>query len=316
MVNRRNTGLVSLIVVCLGVACSQKKIETKTMGVPAPPPTIEVVDEWNLRLDSPVDVIFFGDTSGSMTAKLETMGEKVTPFVEGLLEYTDDWQLMAVTGPDGCGVNGILTPEIPDYATLFAEGIVTPPGDDFVDEWGLHNALKALEQSIPGGCNEGFLRAGTRLHVIFISDEDDNSPGWNTEPGYWRTYLTDIQNRMKSPEQLMLSGVIGPVTNSCDGVEPGHGYLQAIEETGGEILSICDEWQNDIDRLVNATVAYPLFPLSLPPIEDSIRIEVNDQEQEGNWHYQPGTNTVFFDESEPKLGDAVRIIYRTYEIEE
>ena len=114
----------------------------------------------------------------------------------------------------------------------------------------------------------------------------------------------------------MLSGVIGPAVPSCDGVEPGHGYIQAIEETGGDILSICDDWQNDIDQLVHATVAYPLFPLSLTPIEDTIRIEVNDQEQEGNWHYQPETNTVFFDESEPKMGDVIRIIYRTYEVDE
>ena len=90
-----------------------------------------------------------------------------------------DWQLLAVTGPNGCGNNGVIDATTEDYATLFAQGILTPPGEDLVDEWGLYNVREAVRNSAAGGCNEGFIRDDAILHIIFISDEDDNSPGWD-----------------------------------------------------------------------------------------------------------------------------------------
>ena len=260
-----------------------------------------------------IDILFFGDTSMSMTEELETLGAKMTSFVEGLVSYTDDWQLIAVTGPNGCGVGGVLRPDHPNYATVFAQGIITPPGEDLVDEWGLYNVQQALEESKTGGCNAGFLRENARLHIVFISNEDDNSPGWDSgDSGYWREYYSAIAAYKSTPEQLMFYGIIGPDSDVCYGVEPGTGYSELIAETEGENLSICEDWEQDIDRLVDATVSYPLFALNQVPIEASIRVEIDEELQEGNWTYESARNSVLFGENPPTLGNSVRIVYEYY----
>ena len=57
------------------------------------------------------------------------MKRSLNPFEEIGPLYTDDRQLIAVTGPDGCGVGGVLTADTANYSDIFAEGIITPPGE-------------------------------------------------------------------------------------------------------------------------------------------------------------------------------------------
>ena len=309
---RRAVGILGCVL--LG-ACQEKEntgFSTSSSTVGTSSTVREKQESWDLELGSGVDILFFGDTSGSMTIELQTLGQKVTQFVEELVQYTDDWQLIAVTGPDGCGVGGVLDANTPNYASTFAEGIITPPGEDLVDEWGLYNVQMALEASVDGECNDGFLREDARLHVIFISDEDDNSPGWDSgNPDYWKEYYSAITSNKKDFEQVMFSGIIGPVPNGCDGVEPGIGYEDLISETEGENVSICGDWETEIDRLVDATISYPLFSLEKIPIESSIQVII-DGETQSAWDYEAERNAVYFEENPPKLGNTVSITYDYY----
>jgi hypothetical protein len=278
------------------------------------PETSTHADTWDLREVAGIDVLFFGDTSGSMAVELTTLGEQVTAFVDRLVTYTSSWQLLAVTGPDGCGVGGVLTPDTPEYAARFAEGITTPPGEDNVDEWGLYNSLQAVEKVGAKDCNAGFLRDEARLHVIFISDEDDNSPGWDKgNPDYWRTYTDAIVAAKGDADQVVFSGVIGPAPDGCKGAEPGTGYAEAIAEYGGELLPICDAWYKQIDLLVDASVAWPIFRLSQTPVEDTLAAYVNGTERDTGWTYVPTSNTVVFTENIPTIGDEVAIAYELAE---
>jgi len=286
-------------------------------GEPEPEPEPEPdtsTDTWDLDEVGGVDVLFFGDTSGSMAVELETLGAQVITFVERLTTYTDDWQLLAVTGPDGCGQQGVLDASVPDYADRFAQGITTPPGEDLVDEWGLYNALRATEAATDKGCNAGFLRDDARLHVIFISDEDDNSPGWDSgDEDYWRPYYDDIVAKKSDPEQVVFSGIIGPIPDGCSGAEPGHGYAEAVAESEGQLLPICDNWQDSITLLVDASVAYPLFHLSDAPVEGTIQVTVDGTLRTDGWRHEPLRNVILFTENVPILGQTVAVSYETVE---
>jgi len=288
----------------------QDDIAEFATGVPS-----QNAEHWDLNEVGGVDVLFFGDTSGSMSVELVTLGEQVTVFVDELASYTTNWHLMAVTGPTGCGVNGVLTPETPDYAGLFASGITTTPGEDHVDEWGLYNVAAALELTDPEECNDGFLRDDARLHVIFISDEDDNSPGWDDtkKDAYWEPYTESIISHKAQRNQVVFSGVIGPTPDGCDGAEPGWGYAEAIEHSAGELLSICEDWYKQINQLVEASVLFPIFHLQEAAMADTIEVSVNGVIRSEGWSYDAAQVAVVFSSNPPILGDLVHISYRPIE---
>jgi hypothetical protein len=267
-------------------------------------------DNWNLDELPGTDVLFFGDTSGSMATELTTLGDLVGTFVTRMEDYTTTWQLLAVTGPSGCGVQGVITPDTPDYASVFAQAILTPPGEDEVDEWGLYNVAQAVQQSDEGECNAGFLREDAVLHVIFISDEDDNSPGWDTDAGYWQGYVDAVLAAKSDPSLVRMSAVVGPVPDGCEGAEPGTGYAEAVEATGGELISICTDWANELDLLVQASIMRSDFALSAWPIVPSISVVVNGEAREEGWEYVGADNLVRFLEELPRSGDRVTIGYR------
>ena len=276
------------------------------------------VDSWESHSYEGTDLIFFGDTSGSMAVELETMGDHALTFMDRLDDYGNSWQIIVVTGWDGCGVNGILTPTVGSYDTLFADALLTPPSQEAIDasadEWGLYDVDMAIQESTPGGCNAGFLRDNALLHVIFLSDEDDNSPGWDGgDPNYWQTYVDSIIASKSSDHLVTFSAVAGPIPDGCDGAEPGTGYAEAVDATGGTLLSICEDWYNQLDTLVDASVQVSDFPLNEIPIVSTIRVVVDNIERSYGWEYQSSGNLIHFTEDLPSTGEEVFIAYEVVE---
>jgi hypothetical protein len=278
------------------------------------------LDAWDLPSTATIDVIVYGDTSSSMTEELVTMGATVRPFIERLAETVPDWQLATVTGDTGCAVNGILRPETPDYEGLFAAAIVTAPSMPYgdIDEMGFQNTAMAVEASEPGGCNEGFVRGGL-LHVIFISDENDESPGFDQDADYWRAYFDRIVAVHGDSVMITMSAVAGPSPDGCAGggadAEPGEGYTGAVAATGGEFLSICSDWADDIDLLADAGTTRDTFALSDVPIPESLEVWLDGAlvPAASRWTYDVAPNAVVFLVDPPHAGQRLDILYQVVE---
>jgi hypothetical protein len=267
------------------------------------------VQEWTVP--DQIDVLVFGDTSSSMEPELVTMGANVRTFVERLAMHQPDWQLIAVTGPDGCANNGILTPNTPDYEALFAQGILMP-GGDLVDEWGLNNAMAGVQNSAPGLCNEGFVRPTAALHVVIVSDEDDNSPGWQEGGDYWKPYIDTIRELKGDASLVKFSAVGGPVPGACDGAEPANGYWEAVDATEGEFISICTDWAPELDVIADVSFVQDVFTLDYAPVVETLRVWVNDVERPAGWAFVETGNLIDFDDEPPVAGDDVRVEYETW----
>lgn len=292
-----------MIWLALALGCSEYEAYTDTRE--------EMIDEYITVEGVRVDVLFVGDTSSSMMRELLDLSDHVSTFTSRLEESASDWQIAAVTGPTGCAVGGYITPETPDWGAAFGEAITTPPGEDSVDEWGLFNAFKAVLQSAPGGCNEGFLRPEAALHVIFLSDEADSSPGYQQGGDYWRDYVDPILYVKDQREKVHISTITGPVPSGCDGAQPGTGYVDAARYTGGEELSICDEWTGDLGLLADAGVVQDLFPLAHEPIDPAaIGVEVDGEPRLTGWQYDAAAQGVRFIEDAPGAWAEVHLSYR------
>ncbi len=266
------------------------------------------------------DVLFYSDTSGSMQRELAKLGRSVTSFIDRLDDAAQDWQMITVTGPEGCGNQGILTPQTPDYEAKFTTGINQAPAEDLVDEWGLFNVFKAVLKSAPGQCNEGFVRDDALLHVIFLSDEADTSPGYQLGGEYWRDYVDPVLYIKDSPEQVKFSAIVGPVPNGCEGADPGHGYADAVAATSGELISICSTWEDQIGLLADASIGQSFFPLQwVPLVLEDIVVEVNDEERLEGWFYDAENQGIQFADPIPGAYDIVDVYNRAlveFEVEE
>lgn len=271
----------------------------------------ENLDEYVVEGSNTTDFVFFGDTSGSMTEELVTLGEKMEAFVAVLDAAEVDWQLAAVTGPSGCSTSGVLDRYIDDAPALFAAAILTPPGEDLVDEWGLYNVANVVENTDAGECNEGLLRSNANLHIVFLSDENDDSPGSETgDSEYWRSYVDQIVAKKGSASAVTLSSIVGPVPDGCEGADPGYGYYEATQGTGGEALSLCDpDWPNQVNVLATAAVTQSRFDLTQVPVAETIEVRVEGVLNTTDWSYVSAGNYVEFTANIPTSGQVVEIHY-------
>ena len=284
---------------------------TDTQGTePDPEETVEIGDTAvdTFELDTvPVDIAVYGDTSGSMATELTRMGDHVGVLTDSLEASGIDWQIIAVTGPSGCGVNGIMSPSTPDLQDTFTEALLTePPGHDD-DEAGLQNIRNAVQETGSGDCNDGFLRSGSLLHVVYISDEDDESPG-DSDDDYWGDYLDDIVDVVGASERVLASAVADTVPGSCSGAESGHGYWETVQATGGAFLRICDDWANELELIAEASEEVWVFELSHPADPETLVVTVNGTESD-DYRYEAEASRVVFESNAPRTGDEVEISY-------
>lgn len=276
-------------------------------------PEGSALDAYDLPQADSIDVLVYGDNSSSMEEELQTLGETITPFVERLAEQVADWQLAAITGNTGCSGSGILTPGTADFAGQFANAITTASGDEDQDEMAFQNVALVVENSGPGTCNDGLIRGGL-LHLIFVSDENDESPGFDGSTDYWREYWDRVVAIHGNSGAIVISAVAGDTPGGCAigdaTADPGDGYDVAVAETGGEFLSICSDWASQIDLLADAGTVRTEFELSETPVPGSIQVWVNQTLRgAGDWMYEPAGNKVVFLLNPPSPGDQVDVLY-------
>lgn len=316
------SGLVSIsVVACVeyepvgNLDYGDPTVSSPSDGPPKEVPEGSALDAWDLPEAETIDVIVFADNSSSMEEELRTLGQSVTPFVERLATQVADWQLAAITGNTGCAGSGVLDALSTDYAAKFAVAVTTPTGAESEDEMAFQNVAKVVENSGPGACNDGLVRGGL-LHLVFVSDENDESPGFDTNPDYWRTYLDRIVAVHGDPESIVISAVAGPTPDGCEReaeqaeAAPGDGYDVAVAGTGGEFLSICDDWAAQIDVLADAGTVRSEFPLSERPVDGTIEVWVDQIERPTtDWRYDTANNEVVFVHDPPRPGDRVDVLY-------
>jgi hypothetical protein len=174
---------------------------------------------------------------------------------------------------------------------------------------GLQNVARAIEDAGPGGCNEGFLRPDTTLHVIILTDENDESPGFDGDPEYWRGYTARVI-AAKGDDDVRFSAVAGPVPGGCVSAEAGTGYIDAVDFTGGEFLSICEDWVSQLDLLADLSVTQTTFVLEMPAEPDSLEVWVDDIAITERFRYDSAQRAVVFEPAvAPHTNQSVRIDY-------
>jgi hypothetical protein len=238
-----------LLMVGLIAGCNDPRFRVRT------PPGIQV-DVFRQATVPQVDVLWAVDNSSSMKDEQEALArnfEEFYKYMEQLVDPDSEEEVFHigvistdVYDPDHqgklLGFPNIITDATPNAAGVFAENVnVGLEGKG--DEQGFYAAELALTEPLISAENATFLRDDAHLFIIFVADEDDRSFG---EVGYFLRRFLQIKG-IGNDGMVKVASVVGDVPEVptlCrmeKEVEPGERYSRLAEDSGGLVLSICDD---------------------------------------------------------------------------
>ena len=284
----------------------------------APVQLFEVTDSFVQAPLPAVDILFVVDDTASMAQEQEALSEAFDAMLHDLDQAGVRWQIGVVTTDMAVESAGmlrgnpwILTPETSDLQAHFSAMIeVGTKGSG--DEAGLAAALLALEYAEIGGPNVGFRRGDAGLHVIFVSDSDDNSDAYLDEPV--STFLKVLDGESILGTSAVASSLIGDVPVGCASpmgtALAGFRYAEVTQSTGGAEVSICaSDFGPLLQVLGEVSITYQrVYSLSEVPLEDSVRVRIDGEVYTGSYGVDLALRTVTFDVP-PTPGAAVEITY-------
>jgi hypothetical protein len=200
----------------------------------------EVVDKLVPPPTTRADMLFVIDNSGSMSDNQANLRRNFVQLADYLQHQTIDFQVSVIT-TDGATLRG--TP-----AVIYA-GDDDPVGEfdrnanvgitGSGTERGYQQAQLALSSPLVTGANAGFLRPDSALEIIFVSDEEDQSPG--TVESYL-TFFGSLVGPGRA-SRVRISAIVGDVPSGCDSMsgdaDPAARYIQGVHATSGVFGSIC-----------------------------------------------------------------------------
>jgi len=250
-------------------------------------------DQFTVPENPPVDILFAVDQSCSMDDQTSDLAQAFGEFINEINNVTTGWHLGVVTNDNGCFNQGVLTSSTNNYQSKFTSAVSTggcTAGSPSCLTEALLRLTSVSLSKTGGGCNANFLRSGAMLHVIVVSDEEEQS---NTN---WLTWVNEFGTYVASPNHLKISAVVD-VNTSCGDGTGADGYDDAANYTGGELLNICNaNWASQIATLSAASLTN-IFRYELTETgadEASISVYV-DGALNSDWHYDSGSNEVVFD---------------------
>lgn len=300
----------------------------------------EHTDTFPQAPNNQVDILWVVDDSASMSEEQATLIAGFNSFTGQLEESGTEFQLGVIsTSFDYTDPNrGVLKGDPPfltnadDYVAEFAaRATVGTEGSD--KEKGLEAAVYALQPVMTleglGGPNEGFVRPGAQLLVVFVSDEEDCSDHGVLEGQPASACYTDIASLppatsfvqdlrdLKADDSLVQVGaIVGSEGSTCPEVYEGTRYMTVAALMGGLIGDICQsDWANVLRELgLNATGIRTRFQLSYAAQPATIEVWVDEtrvpEDPANGWTYdEPTWYVEFHGTSVPARGSLISVSY-------
>ncbi|MFK7928308.1 MAG: choice-of-anchor D domain-containing protein [Myxococcota bacterium] len=262
------------------------------------------VEEFDMPVAPPVDILFAVDQSCSMKDDATRLTNNFSSFVAEIDKVTTGWQVGVATADNGCFRDGFLDRSRSGYQSLFQSAVLTWRPGSYTEA--LLTIARNAVSATKGGCNTGFLRPEALLHIILVSDEPEQSRET------WSSLVNQIQGMHPTdPSMVKISAVAGDYPGGCGSAQSGQGYWQAVNETGGEYLSICDtDWARHVEALAKASIdGLGRFELAQTPDPQTLEVFVDSVLWNTGWHLE-GRDLVF--DATPPEGARIRVSYNNF----
>ncbi|MFO0728445.1 MAG: hypothetical protein U1E65_32010 [Myxococcota bacterium] len=313
--------------------------------------TRHVCDQLAAKAESKADILFVVDDSGSMEDDQQALRNAASAMGDVLANAKIDYRLAVARmwAPDGMSSNRRGSLEGGGFTANLAEfqqEIVVGANGGW--EPGLEVGISAIDRALPrtpagDTANPHRLREGAATVVIVLSDERDqtmecaacgtceadqlNRQMFCSDPAGQRV-VDDFVQKYRARNAVFFA-IVGDMPNGCrqtgqrDDFEPGQGYVEVANGTGGQFGSLCgDMAQNlrDVARVTSGVAS--AYHLSSVPASASLQVAIGPaghgreipRSRTNGFDYDPVQNSVvFYGDAQPKDGDEIVIGYRRWD---
>ena len=296
----------------MAVACSSETtLDAVESSVPVAGTTM-VEERFEQEGLPPVDVLVVVDSTASMEQEQNILADAFAELPGRLEEAGVGWQLgVASMDMDMKGLlrgePWVLTAGTDDLEARLASNLAVGVGA-LGPEAGLAVVLAVLEEARVPGQNSGFRRSSAALHILMVSDSDDQSQDW-LGPDPVGAFLEALEEEGGGT----VSTWVGDVPQGCSGAYgdalPGERYVEVVQLTGGVHASICEPTLDGFATILEQQAPDQTdFPLQYSPMRENLAAVVVDGEPATGWHVELSPPVLVFD-SPPPPGAEILVRY-------
>lgn len=281
-----------------------------------------------------MDILWVIDNSGSMDSSQQNVAANFQSFMNVFQSKSFDYQ-MAVTTSDaykvlfGQPATMAKFKDGTDWTSHTGVFMVKPttvnPVQTFVTNAlqgiygsGDERVFQSIKSALDSNLNAGFMRSGSFLSVIIVSDEDDfswdgsssidnqyNNPSLHTVNQYV-SYLDALTHSTPGNRTYNVNAItildqacLDTLNAQTPGRKIGQRYIQMANATGGITGSLCGNFGQTLAEISNKIVELSTrFKLNREPVAETIQIWINGVEVPRNsangFTYDSGSNSVIF----------------------
>lgn len=245
-----------------------------------------------------IDILFVVDNSCSMSPKQAGLKNSAKSLIDALTKEKFDYHIGVTTTdttgrtqPAGClfGTTKIITNKATNPTTLLENNLTVGTRGSALER-GLDAGAAALQ---PIACNKGYYRKDALFHILYFSDEEDQSIKKVSE------YIKALQTLKGSASRNLVSAsaIVGPPPSGCRNsplsAMRGSRYWDVSSAVGGFRHSICSTPYSLVDlKRHSLTKALSYTLKKKPGAGVTIQVMANGKSIPGT-RFDVKTNTVY-----------------------
>lgn len=261
-----------------------------------------------------VDILWVVDNSGSMGDEQASLATNFNTFIGKFLDQDINFKMGIVTTDPRVAFAGIPVANslnlltyahaqsdenafIANYMNMIQVGIVGSGS-----ERGLYTSKVFFENYA-----NNWLREDAYLAVIYVSDEEDQSPESTA------AYISYLKGLKTNANKVKAHVIVDVNATQPNGATSGSERYKAVANaTGGTISEITSNFGDSLDDIAEQIVNLSLsFTLTSTPINGSVQVFVDNVES-FDWTYDAQLNAIAFDSNHvPDSGSAIKVKYQT-----
>ncbi len=204
-------------------------------------------EEFNLSEAGMLDFLVVIDDSRSMDDEQALIAKGLAPLIS---EFKDtNWQIAVISMSDPCVKISNLIKKTDANADAKFAAAVKKPYDPDATEQGFPMAIQAFKGQCKGALRP-WLRAGSSVGVLFLSDEDNcgSNPGEQNRcqkiPGKNAAEMVNYLHSIRTPAEARIYAITDHDGTCPDAGGQGFMYAEAARLMGGSVGSICHDFTN------------------------------------------------------------------------